>query len=389
MLGGLWQRTRWTAGDAAALGLWVGVFAGVYLGARRALGARSPKRIWVLTFANAVASSVLGLPVALDLQERGWTLDAAEGDTAFSRLALLSFLAYLLTDLVVGLLEYRQQVTLVMGWMHHLGYATLTAHFLHRGISNSYAAFLLEEIPTACLAAGRLGLLDMGSANLLFALSYVPTRFVYHLYVMARLFGREGAAPPGNPLHVYVYPSYLGLAMNTYWLYAWTRSAMRRYRQRKVLKTFPAKRMTGRRARLASLIRRKTERARLELLRSFRRRASGGSGGPEVAAGTTGSASGTTLQFTAFCSEPEASGEAPRQGAAGGSGSALASASAPALASASTSTSGGGVSVAKEGPAPQRPRRLGPVGRLYARARGGTGSRGASPGRGAGGVSSG
>ena len=363
VLGDLWERTRWTARDAAALGLWVGVFTGVYLGARRALGARSPRRIWVLTFANAVASSALGLPVALDLQERGWTLAAAEGDTAFSRLALLSFLAYLLTDLVVGQLEYRQQVTLVMGWMHHLGYATLTAHFLHRGISNSYAAFLLEEVPTACLAAGRLGLLDMGSANLLFALSYVPTRFVYHLYVMARLFGREGAAPPGNPLHVYVYPSYLGLAMNAYWLYAWTRSAMRRYQQRKVLKAFPARRMGGRRARLASLIRRKTERARLELLRSFRRRASGG---PEVAAGAT---------TERFCSEPEASGAASRAEAAEGGGRRRRR---------RRHLLRGAFRAAKGGPAPQRPRRLG---RFCAR--GGTGCAGVSPGRGAGGGSSG
>ncbi len=265
---------EWAAGDVKVLGLWVALYLLCYLGGRRLLGAKSPRRVWILTLANAVMASALGVPVALDLETRGWALADVAGDSAYSRLALLSFLGYLLTDLVVGVVEYRHQVTLVMGWMHHVGYSTLTAHFLYRGISNSYASFLLEEVPTACLAAGRLGLLDMGTANLLFALSYVPTRFVFHLYVMHRLFGPVGAAPRGTPLHVYVYPSYLGLALNAYWLYAWVCSALRRYRQRKVLRAFPGKR----RVRLASLIRRKASRAHHTLLRGFGRRASGGSG---------------------------------------------------------------------------------------------------------------
>ena len=308
---------EWTAGDVRVLGLWVALYLLCYLGGRRLLGARSPRRVWILTLANAVAASALGVPVALDLEARGWALADVAGDSTYSRLALLSFQGYLLTDLVVGVVEYRKQVTLVMGWMHHIGYSTLTAHFLHRGISNAYASFLLEELPTACLAAGRLGLLDMGTANLLFALSYVPTRFIFHIYVMRRLFGPGGAAPRGTPLHVYVFPSYLGLALNAYWLYAWVCSALRRYRQRKMLRAFPGKR----RARLASLIRRKASRAHHTLLRSFKRRASGGSGRRDSALRAAAPPAHPEPQLSTAIGKGGSSGGAPFPGEEGRLGS--------------------------------------------------------------------
>ena len=51
---------EWTAGDVRVLGLWVALYLLCYLGGRRLLGARSPRRVWILTLANAVAASALG-----------------------------------------------------------------------------------------------------------------------------------------------------------------------------------------------------------------------------------------------------------------------------------------------------------------------------------------
>lgn len=55
------------------------------------------------------------------------------------------FMAYLFMDITLGLLYYREQVTLLAGWLHHTVYIGITYYAVTQGETFTYAMFLPME----------------------------------------------------------------------------------------------------------------------------------------------------------------------------------------------------------------------------------------------------
>jgi hypothetical protein len=59
-------------------------------------------------------------------------------------------------DIVVGLVHYRSQLTLLTTWIHHSCYTLLCNWMLKRQISVLFGICFLEELPTLIMAIGRI-----------------------------------------------------------------------------------------------------------------------------------------------------------------------------------------------------------------------------------------
>lgn len=70
-----------------------------------------------------------------------FTPDDNEGTIAL----VVFFMAYLFMDITLGLLYYREQVTLLAGWLHHTAYIGITYYAVTQGETFTYAMFLPME----------------------------------------------------------------------------------------------------------------------------------------------------------------------------------------------------------------------------------------------------
>ena len=54
-------------------------------------------------------------------------------------------MAYLFMDITLGLLYYRERVTLLAGWLHHTPYIGITYYAVTQGETFTYAMLLPTE----------------------------------------------------------------------------------------------------------------------------------------------------------------------------------------------------------------------------------------------------
>ena len=201
---------------------------GVYLLARKHYPS-SKLRCWVLTCLNSFVTPLLSFRSLFRIVNNRWEYDPVVGGSRSSRFCTLFFMSYLVCELVVGFVDYRKQVSLIMGYVHHVSYLALSFHLLVENRTNILAMSLLEELPTLILACGRLGQLG-GSFDFAFGLSFVLTRIVFHLYVQYHMFLWRG----DDKLGWYWQVCTLAFGMNVYWLLAWWKSVKRRRMKHKL-----------------------------------------------------------------------------------------------------------------------------------------------------------
>jgi len=105
-----------------------------------------------------------------------------ESETRLSRELITLFSCSMILDLVIGSIVYNDQIDLLSGWMHHLIYIPLCMNLLSSGISNSFLAFALCELPTFLLALGNV-IPKFRSSNAVVACVFLPSRIIYCSYV--------------------------------------------------------------------------------------------------------------------------------------------------------------------------------------------------------------
>ncbi|UPR02396.1 hypothetical protein HOP50_09g57220 [Chloropicon primus] len=195
----------------------------LYFAARRSLYKTPKQRCWVLTCLNSVVTPLLSFRSLFRIVNNQWEYGFVAGGSRSSRFCTLFFMAYLACELVVGSLDYRKQVSLVMGYVHHVSYLALSIHLVVENRTNLLAMTLVEELPTLILGVGRLGSFDRGF-DFAFGLSFIVTRIIFHLYVQYNLFLWR----KDDNLGWYWKVCTLSFLMNMYWLLAWWKSVKRR-----------------------------------------------------------------------------------------------------------------------------------------------------------------
>jgi len=200
------------------------VLISIYLLARKYVYSTPKQRCWILTCVNSLVTPLLSFRSLFRIVNNKWEYVFVVGGSRSSRFCTLFFMAYLVCELIVGSLDYRKQVSLIMGYVHHVSYLLLSLHLLVENRTNILAMSLLEELPTLILAVGRLGSAYLNSFDYAFGLSFVVTRIVFHLYVQYNMFLWRKDAKLGWYWQVCT----LSFGMNVHWLLAWWKSVKRR-----------------------------------------------------------------------------------------------------------------------------------------------------------------
>lgn len=147
--------------------------------ARRAL---EKPRAWILSLFIATTFSVASLaytPKCLQLATQGLQPLAAFmcSDSWVSRPITLAFAANMLLDLAIGSADYRTNLRVDTGWVHHAVYLCIAYWLLSTGRCTLLLAQSVNEVPTMLLGLGSIWAhlrLDLG-----FGVIYFFTRILY------------------------------------------------------------------------------------------------------------------------------------------------------------------------------------------------------------------
>lgn len=138
-------------------------------------------KAWLITLFSSCVMTIYGIcyerpPLQL------YMVDWLEDETPQSRFLTKMFCITLLSDLVIGFLEYRSEIDVLSGWVHHIVYIEILRNFLVAEWSNSFTVCLICEFPTLLLAIGNVfpcARLNNGWIRL----AFFPTRIVWCLVV--------------------------------------------------------------------------------------------------------------------------------------------------------------------------------------------------------------
>ncbi|KAG1735255.1 hypothetical protein EDD22DRAFT_924999 [Suillus occidentalis] len=128
------------------------------------------QRSWILTTISSAAMSLSSLPLFFHYGMRStfWT----ESTGRF-------FQAYLIADLLMGVIYYRSKINLLTGWIHHTIYIVIVGYTSHMRWSHLFTLCAVMEVPTFILAIASLN--PRFRSDIIFALSFFATRIVLHV----------------------------------------------------------------------------------------------------------------------------------------------------------------------------------------------------------------
>ncbi|KAG0361078.1 hypothetical protein BGX24_005434, partial [Mortierella sp. AD032] len=98
-------------------------------------------------------------------------------DNSGTNKLVVFFMTYLLMDIILGFLYYREQVTLLAGWMHHFVYIGITYYAITQGETFTYASFMPMEVPTIVVGVGCLD--KSLRRDMLYGVSFILFRIMF------------------------------------------------------------------------------------------------------------------------------------------------------------------------------------------------------------------
>ncbi|TDL20511.1 hypothetical protein BD410DRAFT_772444 [Rickenella mellea] len=140
------------------------------------------KRAWILTLIGSTVMTLASLPFVYDYIRAGWSVSGVRTGTPFAVAVSRVFQAYLLSDLVVGALHYREHVNLVSGWIHHILYIFVVEYAIRTNIPQVFSLAACMELPTFLLSLGTLH--PSARSNVLFATTFFSTRIAFHIVLL-------------------------------------------------------------------------------------------------------------------------------------------------------------------------------------------------------------
>lgn len=140
------------------------------------------EKSWILTFASSLVCTIVSIPYFLNFWRSGWDMKQLSTDSNWHTAIVCFFISYLILDLSLGSIYYRNRITLVTGWIHHPLYIGILVWLLRCKSSSFFSANCLLELPTLLLALGSFR--DHWRCDLLFAFTFFVLRLVFHAYMI-------------------------------------------------------------------------------------------------------------------------------------------------------------------------------------------------------------
>lgn len=94
-------------------------------------------------------------------------------------LIILYFTSYLLFDITVGSIYYKNSIDILSGYIHHIVYFFISIYAIYSNNQAIYLLFFIEEFPTFVLGLGSYN--KRYRHNNLFGFSFLFFRIIYHI----------------------------------------------------------------------------------------------------------------------------------------------------------------------------------------------------------------
>lgn len=142
------------------------------------------QRSWILTTISSAAMSLSSLPLFFHYVSSRGDLRGIRS-TFWTESTGRFFQAYLVADLLMGVIYYRSKINLLTGWIHHTIYIFIVGYTSHMGWSHLFTLCAVMEVPTLVLAIASLN--SRFRSDVIFALSFFATRIVLHISLCASM----------------------------------------------------------------------------------------------------------------------------------------------------------------------------------------------------------
>lgn len=140
---------------------------------------------WFLTLISSLVCTIISIPFVIQFFHSDLDMALLDTDNQFHTGFICFFISYLVLDLVLGSIYYRQRITFMTGWVHHLFYIMTLFWFLRLQISSLFTIASILELPTLILAAGSME--HEWRSDLLFGSTFFILRLVAHAWMMIAL----------------------------------------------------------------------------------------------------------------------------------------------------------------------------------------------------------
>ena len=140
---------------------------------------------WFLTMMSSLICTIVSTPFVIQFVYSDFNMELLSTDNRFHTGFVCFFITYLILDLGLGCLFYRQRITLMTGWVHHLFYIVTLLWFLRLQISSMFTIVSILELPTLILAAGSM--VHEWRSDFLFGSTFFVLRLVAHAWMMIAL----------------------------------------------------------------------------------------------------------------------------------------------------------------------------------------------------------
>lgn len=192
---------------------------------RKFVSDNAKAKSWILSILVSTVMWMLSIKVIIDMINYGkWSLEFLEDNSAIGVFQCVMFIVFLFFDLIVGCMDYYDQIQLLTGWIHHIVYLGICAHCLNANFANAFGILTLIELPTTILGIGSA--IPSLRSDAGFGISFILTRVLYHSYVTYHFFILGGKCN----LWMVSFPP---LLLHYYWGTLWVQGQMRRGKKHK------------------------------------------------------------------------------------------------------------------------------------------------------------
>jgi len=161
------------------VGMIVFVVVGYIIG--RSIFKEAHSRAWILSFMSSSVLASIGCYTAFQFFTNlinGNDPYYILNDSELCRATTFYFLIILALDLIIGVIDYRGEIHILTGWIHHFFYTVLLLWVLYEHLSICLCVFFPLEVPTVLLATGSLN--KQWRSDILFGVGFISTRILYH-----------------------------------------------------------------------------------------------------------------------------------------------------------------------------------------------------------------
>ena len=138
---------------------------------------------WTLSVMVSLIMTLLSIPCIFQYLIYGFTTVAPN---EFHLFMCCFFIAFVVWDLLLGLFLYRDELDLLVAWIHHLGYFSLLVNLIYYNAMHPFCVASIMELPTFILALGHVW--PQFRQNIGFGMSFFVTRIVFHLYLIVQMY---------------------------------------------------------------------------------------------------------------------------------------------------------------------------------------------------------